>query len=476
MEPLISLKKVKDEKKTICRICLNSDYEKLDAGLSLFEEYKNVYVYEKINYITNIEIKADDNLPNRICSTCLVALDSACSFKQQCETSDAILHSNQPQLSEALKVQSLEIPIKTEVEDDCENNHLEECASVPVTLPEDVILKSEDPIENEKIIPLTSQVIVLNLECQDCGTTFKSESKLRVHRKNAHLQQQLTCPICKKVHKTYQSLQNHMMRRTKACITASKIHVEGEGKNRMFHCKDCEYKTNRIHYMTNHLVIHSGERPHICNICGQAFTQMHSLIGHKESAHSIDIKQATCPHCGKHIVGRTSWYSHMKIHSGGPQSCKECGKTFATKASLKVHMKRHSGVKSLSCELCAKTFYTSSDLRNHKMTIHFKSKVYLCQRCGYKTQNCSLMAKHRTKHTENNVACSHCGIFVDNEQQLIIHKERHYIKYLTCSVCDKKYDGRKTLSAHLRKVHKIYASEWSTDKIEVEIKLDTPTV
>lgn len=482
MEPLEEVK-VTDRKKTICRVCLNYDDEKSGEGLSLFETYNNVYVYEEINYIASIEIQKDDNLPDRICSVCLLALESACNFKRQCERSDAMLHS---QLGQALHEQFIDIPVKEEVLDDYEYDYLEEISPIPEqqytdTDPQDIEIKPDckDPIEHKPMdVPIKSKAIDLKLQCHDCGGSFKSKCKLRVHWKRVHLQQQLVCPVCKKTHKSYKSYNNHIKKRSKGCINAGKIRIEGEGKSRMFHCRQCDTKSKRIHTIMTHLVIHTGERPYVCNLCGRTFTQISSLAGHKEAAHKENIKEVTCHLCGKHIKGRNKWYRHMSRHRNTQITCSMCNKLFSSEAGLRVHMKRHSDIKTLACDLCAKTFHVASDLRNHKVNTHYKNKIHTCQECDYKTPNHASMSRHRKRHTGSNVACDVCGTFVDNEQQLMLHKKRHFERNFKCSHCNKTFYGRRNLLTHVRKVHNLYAVGTATPRnvVKVEVKRDIHSV
>ncbi|KAJ8734528.1 hypothetical protein PYW08_013778 [Mythimna loreyi] len=103
------------EKNINCRVCIRYDLEKSQKCLSLFEEYNNSLIAEKIKYVANIDIKESDGLPSRICPDCLLQLETAVVFKQKCETSNKILLSIAKQPSKICKI-ALKVPVKKEVD------------------------------------------------------------------------------------------------------------------------------------------------------------------------------------------------------------------------------------------------------------------------------------------------------------------------------------------------------------------------
>ncbi|XP_030024554.2 zinc finger protein 28 [Manduca sexta] len=421
----------------ICRVCLRYDVNKC---ISLFEEYNDCLISEKITSIANVHIQKNDGLPNRICPDCLLELENAIKFKQKCENSNEILHSasiTKPEVPLLVKVEISPDFVSTDgyLESDYEN--------------EVDIKPAELFLQNGK----KSRAIDLRLECHDCGGFFKSKCKLRVHWKRAHQASQLVCDICKRQFKSYKAYHLHKKRKSKACTEAARTRIEGQGRGRTFHCKECNYQSKRIKDMATHSVLHTGLRPFVCNICHKGFTQQSSLQSHQEGKHKDYKVEATCEYCGKHLKGRTRVYRHLKMHTDNQVQCEVCKKTLKSKQYLKQHMKRHSNIKAYACEVCASTFYTSADLANHKRSLHNKEKKYKCEKCNYLSYRACTIKKHLAKHTATNIPCLICGMFVDNAEEFVVHQRRHFDKKYECPHCNSKFYSKKNLGRHVRVKH-----------------------
>ena len=308
--------------------------------------------------------------------------------------------------------------------------------------------------ETEKTVEgKPSRAIDSKLICDDCGVSFKSKCKISVHWKKVHLPTKLVCENCKRMFKSYKAMHIHLKKKTRSCQTASCVRIEGMGKKRVFHCKDCEYSTKRVKDMDAHLVIHSGVRRFQCKDCLKCFTQHASLQGHRESKHKDYRIITTCHICGKVINGRNRFYKHVLQHKPKSVQCEVCKKMLKSKATLNNHMKRHAGVKTFICETCSANFFTRGELCNHRKKVHFKKKIFKCDLCEYTAYTAGLLRTHKSRHTHNNVACLICGMFLENAEKLAIHQKRHADKNFSCTDCDKSFFRRDSLRRHIIKKH-----------------------
>lgn len=62
------------------------------------------------------------------------------------------------------------------------------------------------------------------------------------------------------------------------------------------------------------------------------------------SSSSSRSKPQACKVCGKMLSSASSYYVHMKLHSGTkPFACTVCEAAFCRKPYLEVHMRTHTG-------------------------------------------------------------------------------------------------------------------------------------
>lgn len=54
-------------------------------------------------------------------------------------------------------------------------------------------------------------------------------------------------------------------------------------------CPHCNYSTYLVGHLKRHLLVHSGERPYVCNVCNFRFNQKENLKRHLKLKHFVVI-------------------------------------------------------------------------------------------------------------------------------------------------------------------------------------------
>lgn len=146
-----------------------------------------------------------------------------------------------------------------------------------------------------------------------------------------------------------------------------------------------------------HMMVHNGEKPHLCDTCGKGFTWKHALNTHKR-VHTGE-KPYLCKHCGQSFRSSSRFAEHSTIHTGRrPYVCERCALTFRTSGRLKRHLRIHTGEKPYKCSFCDRGFSESYNLKQHVRLHTGEKPPHFCSICKSFFIRRKLLDEHNKRH------------------------------------------------------------------------------
>jgi len=244
---------------------------------------------------------------------------------------------------------------------------------------------------------LKAHVEVIHLKkkdcpCDVCGKLFHSNSTMRAHR-SCHFFEKMECNECGTSFKTKKSLKSHM--RSK--------HSEDS-----FICYICQKEMANDFTLKSHIKrVHKKEKKFMCNKCGKEFFDKQAFENHsKFHEPSTGSECIQCEICNTVLKHHKSYRHHMTFKHGEGNNrkhvCHLCGKAFMFSYHLNRHMELHKRGGFL-CPICSKGFPSEAKLNTHFSATHPSAPNKSASSSGDSQSSAPQNSAHQSSTTENSV-------------------------------------------------------------------------
>lgn len=197
--------------------------------------------------------------------------------------------------------------------------------------------------------------------CDQCHKKYLNQRMLDFHQKRVHLKQlKFSCSKCPG--KSFVSLGELNKHNKVSHVVSDPLLIKCPHPN----CSKVFKSESSLRY---HEINHKS-LTFICDQCGQIFNHPYLYNRHLRK-HQQEPVSHKCNICDKTVTTLCSLKDHMRLHSGErPFICEHCGKAFRTKVILKSHLVVHTKEKKHICQFCGRRFTQRSPLKNHLINVH----------------------------------------------------------------------------------------------------------
>jgi len=306
-------------------------------------------------------------------------------------------------------------------------------------------------IEDEETTPAT---------CSDCGQSYKTSYRLKIHVSNYHSPGEFPCDQCGDMFDLKGRLKSHKL---------DKHRSEEEEEGASGDCPDCGQNYKSSYRLKIHITNYHTPGEYTCDKCGDVFDLKGRLKSHKLDFHTLNEEyktRADCPECGQNFKSSYRLKIHItNYHVAGEFPCNQCGDVFNLKGKLKSHKLDNHSASSLEdknkiCPYCSKE---CRSIRHHIRRVHSAEenmKTELCTDCGKEFSNKSYLWAHiNTVHVEDIRHCEFCGKSYGNQMKLNNHLKMVHRggpdeeTNIPCDKCGRKFLTQKRLQEHMKVNH-----------------------
>lgn len=386
--------------------------------------------------------------PQHLCVDCAVKLVQTYELRQQCVATQKVLDEllTDPEMDEDEEM-IIEELIEEDSEDVAESEVYEEvmvegASDVKVeTIPVSGAKKTVKSVDVEKK-PKTVFDDGQEVQCETCGSFYKSIRALRNHYKASHFALRIhPCQFCQRFFfpQLVDTHMSHCSQRHQTVKLCCPVCGEAASRNHIYR----HIARSKALDATGRVI----DKPYECDICGARATTKTGIGIHIKALHlQLKIK---CYYCDTTVKSRSILGTHMrKFHPDikKPLKCEMCEFTTASAASLIRHRAIHFGNRPHKCEICARRFVTKDAWRIHKAT-HSDARPHKCEICESPFKTRKALGAHMKTHKAHEYECPVCQKSYLTNQQMRHHVTRvhpHFVLPPRGTILNKSWHAKRT--------------------------------
>lgn len=168
--------------------------------------------------------------------------------------------------------------------------------------------------------------------CYYCELKFEGKKSLELHMLE-HTNQTMPffCRFC----------QQHFQSRTQLML-----HLPKHSDEKPYICEVCSVGFKWKNALKNHMITHDNKKEHLCDICGYATAHRCQLKAHR-LVHTGETIRCPQEGCNYHATKAQNLKYHMLTHTQEKaHQCEVCGTSFSLVKNLKRHMLLHTSQKT----------------------------------------------------------------------------------------------------------------------------------
>lgn len=298
--------------------------------------------------------------------------------------------------------------------------------------------------------------------CDVCGKVMKNKSSLARHSFIHTGRKPFACHLCELRFNRRDNLQHHL----------SRLHPQGAARREKrppapaWLCAVCGKTFGCRSRLKTHEAVHSGVKPHRCDLCPKAYMRANDLEHHRKAVHASGAARPRRP---------------------ASLLCDLCGKEFKCRSQLAVHFQTHTGERPHLCDICGRKFARQYQLKRHKVLLHPERLAgapgglagepgpppddapFSCAVCGKRLKSEALLSAHARLHQGDGL--HRCGVCLRGfrrpgylrQHQLRVHlrgkagevphaarrrRSSATLSAFPCAVCGKVFRFRSLLASH----------------------------